>query len=137
MTRLVRPSRNLQKCTGMAKMARNQHQLTVNCASQLALTSLGTAFHLDQELGQRSWRSDLLWAEQLRCLTHVLVGSRIFTSPCHPNWLWDPLSLCNGHLGIFTERCEANHYLQIVLRSMMRVHISTSPLIFMVQSSNS
>jgi hypothetical protein len=32
----------------------------------------------------------------------VPVGSRIFSSPCHPAWLWDPPSLlCNGYWELF------------------------------------
>jgi hypothetical protein len=30
----------------------------------------------------------------------VLVGSRIFSSPCNSDWLWGPPSLlCNGYCG--------------------------------------
>jgi hypothetical protein len=32
----------------------------------------------------------------------VPVGSRIFSSPCHPDWLWGPPSfLLNGYQGLF------------------------------------
>jgi hypothetical protein len=30
------------------------------------------------------------------------VGSRIFSSPCHPDQLWGPPSLSNGYRGLYT-----------------------------------
>jgi hypothetical protein len=45
----------------------------------------------------------------------VLVGTRFFSSPCHPDWLCGPSSLLsNGHQGFFPWgvkllECEAEH----------------------------
>jgi hypothetical protein len=39
----------------------------------------------------------------------VPVGSRIFTSTCHPDWLWGPPNLLSNGWGLFPQGREADH----------------------------
>jgi hypothetical protein len=44
------------------------------------------------------------WVDDRGVAVRVLVGSRIFTSPCCSDWLWGPPSLlCDGY-GFFFSR---------------------------------
>jgi hypothetical protein len=41
------------------------------------------------------------WLDDRGVRGRVPVESRIFTSPCHPDWLWGPPNLSDGYRGLF------------------------------------
>jgi hypothetical protein len=63
----------------------------------------------------------------------VLVGSRIFSSPCHPDRFWGPPSLLsNGYRGVKRPGCEADHSPPASAKvKKMWIYISTPPYAFM------
>jgi hypothetical protein len=63
----------------------------------------------------------------------VPVGSRIFSSPCYPNWLWGPSNLLSNGTGGKRPRREADHSPPVNAEvKKMWIYTSTHPYAFMV-----
>jgi hypothetical protein len=64
----------------------------------------------------------------------VLLGSRILSSPQHPDWLWDPPSLLsNGYEGVKRPGCKGDHSPPTSAKvKKMWIYTSTPPYTFIV-----